>query len=54
MRLLTLVQFAFPVLMAVGGPGIAGDAENERRVYSKARAARDEERYQRHCSLCHG
>jgi len=54
MRLLSFVQFAFPVVMAVGGPAIAGEAENERRVYSEVQAARGEELYQQHCSPCHG
>ena len=54
MRLFSLVQFSFPVLAAFAGLAIAGDAANDARVYSDAQAARGEELYQQHCSLCHG
>jgi mono/diheme cytochrome c family protein len=54
MRLLSLVRFAFPLLAAFGGQAMADDSANEGRVYSEAQAARGEELYQQHCSVCHG
>jgi S-disulfanyl-L-cysteine oxidoreductase SoxD len=40
--------------MSFGGQALADDAANEGRVYSEAQAARGEELYQQHCSVCHG
>ena len=54
MRLLSFVRFVFAVLTALGGQAIADNAANEARLYSDAQAARGEELYQQHCSLCHG